>query len=78
MTVEEATKLTEFHVVKQRVRSLQNMLHQTKEAKVLGWEDNLFYQWVKYSTRQVSLHNVSQSKEAAKNKTNPRSKDESM
>lgn len=51
MTAEEATKLTQNYVRKCKTRRLQDTLDQDK---ILGWETNLFYQWVKYSARQVS------------------------
>lgn len=54
MTAEAATKLTRVYVRQRRVRSSQNTVLWIDEKKTLGWENNLFYQWVKYFTRQVS------------------------
>lgn len=52
MSVKEATQL--IHGYK-NLRSNRNLRSTpSNREKVLGWEDNLFLQWVKYSARQIS------------------------
>lgn len=54
MTTNEATELVMPYAKQHKTRILQDVVKQAKEFKILGWENNLYYQWMRFSSRQVS------------------------